>query len=568
MSQHEATVIDKRLFISGISSTLSREELEKRINTYVSVVKPVELNTKLQETKGIFAHCSIKATPEQWNKLKKLSGAVLKGAKLSIADAKPDWQTLKLKDQARPEPKVPNPRKRPAHGHLIATESKQVKRGICVRDSDISQRNPKTGWTKGRTGKAIAVLKRDGKPPLKINPTAYTKLWGTAHPDEDDLTGEYDEASGQWFARNGRAIRDKVIRKKAPKVESTKLGRVEVWESEDEQLEPDASSSSERGASPIPNDEEIALQLTRERALGMSLLDDILKDTDVVDAEQERRQKARKKRNTLAMVQRYDPNAPDTDSDADSKADRPVGNHRNDQADSSSENENGSDDSSSNSSDTSSESSSSSDSEESVVEAAQNEPSKSASDSSDTTSDSDSDSDSESDSDSTSDSDSDSGSSMSVEDTPASAPATTAPADFMSIFKSSEKTESNFKLFGGSDEEMEEKTDENAGIHPDRLAQSQAEPEDLSNSNYTVIKKDRGFLGRSTKKKSTFPLLLSAGKGSIWDTMSGFLSTDIDVEEVTKLWEAAKPAATKEWKNRKKDAEKRAQRSKVRQGRI
>lgn len=550
---------DKRLFISGVAPSLRKDELKARLSTYGVLTKDLVLNEKNAQTTGIFGHCNLSLTANAWSRLRKLSGTVLKGSKLKIEEAKADWSTIKALDQARPQPIVPNARKRPPPGTTPAVESKRVKRGDVVKDSSISQKSRKQGWIKGRYGRAIAILKSENGVKLSRNPDALSRLWGAAHPRPDQLTAEYDDAEDQWHDRRGRVIRETEVTKKRQTVETRQGGRVEVWGSDDEVQEENVDytvSTSERldykpadnmDSEPEIDEAQLDAQLLQERSAGLSLLGDMFKDSEAIDIAAQARKEKRKVRDKLDIVKRFDPNAPESASEVESDIDLDVPTHeavyspeehmpddsqpQDTSADIAIANEHGSND------------------EEKADDVRQGEE----------------------------------GASVAL---PAMLNLRTDVvnnADLTSIFKLRSGDAKQFSLFEApheSEEDDEEDEDRNAdrdpssllsqGIHPDRLNRSaltESYHEDVEgNANYTALAKDRGFNMSTIATNETFPLLLSDGSGSFWHNQSDFFGEILDTEAIKRRWEESRGDITRDWKRKRREGTKKLRKAHARQG--
>lgn len=319
-----AAAPEKRLFIAGISPSLSVDDLAKRLGSYGQLTSELQLNHKNAETTGTFAHCNIQLEASQWSRLKRLSGTVLKGSKLRIEEAKQDWLERKVNDDRRPNPVIPNPRKRVLPGTIVARESKRVKRGELVKDGDITQKSRRQGWIKGRYGRALAVLKRENEPALKRNPDALSRLWGSAHPRPEQLTYRYDDEEDEWYDRGGRVIEETEVTKKLRPVELQEHGCVEIWDESDNDMpmaaEEYTGNSDTATNSQIVEDNDIDEQLADERSVALGLLESMFptseKGADTGTSAALQRQEKRKSRDTLKIVARFDPDAMSTTSDS------------------------------------------------------------------------------------------------------------------------------------------------------------------------------------------------------------------------------------------------------------
>lgn len=537
---------DRRLFISGIAPTLLKDELAARLKTYGTLTKELELNHKNATSTGIFAHCNLIVTASQWARLRKLSGTVLKGSKLRIEEARQGWEDKKALDEARPQPLVPNPRKRPPPGTTACVESKRVKRGEQIKDSQITQKSRSKGWIKGRYGRALAVLKRDGQPPLKRNPDALSRLWGSAHPSADQLTSWYDDEEEEWHDRRGRVIQETEIKKKARPVEIRGNSRVEVWDSDDETTgkaadlgtddytiasssRPDYVSDLHDQPTQDLNEEEIAAQLASERTLALGLLGDMFKNDEVAEAVALERKEKRRIRDALDIVKRFDPNATESESETESEVDVAA----TDKIVETVSEVNG------NSGANGNEINQGDDEEEPVplfLRAREDH--------------------------------------VNTE-------------DLTSIFKPSADGKSNsFSLFESGDlsddDDDEDVVDiektsaaliSDQGMHPDRInrgteADVLLDDDPLGNANYTALARDRGYnLSTFSSNTGVFPLLLSSGSKSIWDGETSFFGTIINAEDIKMRWEDSRGEVTRDWKRKRREGTKKMRKASARQGR-
>lgn len=536
------SVEEKRLFISGIAESLSKDELRKRLESYGTVSGDLVLNQKNAIIGRIFGHCTVSISQSQWSRLKKLSGTVLKGSKLRIEEARQDWLTKKIEDEQRPQPRTPNPRKRPPVDTIPAIESKRVKRGEIVKDSSITQKSRSQGWIKGRYGRAIAILKTENGIKLSRNPDALSKLWGTAPARPDQLPYYYDDEEEEWHDRRGRVMKDVEIFKKRKPVEDRQGGRVEIWGSEDEDERLDdqnhytVASSAQPDYQPMTGEQEMQEidekeldeQLTKERSLGMDLLGEMFKDTEAAETAEVVRKEKHKLRDKLDIVARFDPNAPEPESESEVESEEQEMNidetiHQSKAADPIAA------------------------TKSSLVdpeEVSDDEP----------------------------------------------LPSFLKPRqdvfnteDLTSIFKPrKENDEVKFSLFGNnelSDVEEDEAVEQSdvvpqdtQDIHPDRLNRSNVpevyENDVEENANYTALAKDRGFnLSGLPISNGVFPLLLSTGPGSFWSTQSSLFRDVLDPEVITREWEASRAEVTRDWKRKRREGTKKSRKASARQGR-
>lgn len=539
--------LPKRVFLSGIASTLTENELCARLQTYGAILSPLEINDKNATTMGVFAHCDLLLDDASWSRLRKLSGTVLKGSKLRIEEAKQSWNISREQDQARPDPQVPNSRKRPPTGTIPAVVSKRVKRNEVIRDSEITQRSRSKGWIKGRYGRALAILRRDGEAPLKRNPDALSRLWGSAHPDKVRLTGWYDDEEEEWYDRGGRVIKEIEISRKLKPVEIGPHGRVEVWDSDVEDMDAGLTTESmiytvASSAKPdyvpfdaadeheIPDEVELDLQLAEERAKELSLIGDMFKETEAAEVAAEVTNKRNKSRDQLNIIKRFDPNAPESDSGSMSVSDQNPGDQ--------------------NIAVNSVEPVISKDVDQTASEDqpqnAREEPLRQETDTV-------------------------SGKSLDEPRLLQSLGDHVATLDLATIFKPSLATEEKpFTLFHHSDVESEGDFAEEthhadfAGVdmHPDRLNRTETFDDTLetadSNPNFTALAKDRGFGSLSGPvDNGVFPLMLSQGPGSLWAQGLSFFGDEIDIELVKQRWEASRADVTRDWKKKRREGTRR-----------
>lgn len=522
--------VEKRLFISGISASLAKEELVRRLQTYGQLSRDLELNQKNSETTGNFAHCSLILDSSQWSRLRKLSGTVLKGSKLRIEEAKQHWLERQAIDARRPDPAVPNPRKRPPPNTTPATESKRVKRGEVIKDSEISQKSRRKGWIKGRYGRALAVLKREDEPPLKRNPDALSRLWGSAHPRPEQLTYRYDDEEEEWYDRRGRVIHESEITKKLQAVEIRGAGRVEIWESDEEGNAEVVTHENDDGQNlhglsepmtEIIDEEAITVQLAAERTLALDMLGSMFRDVDKEEAVAAEKKSKRNARDVLDIVTRFDPNAPESETESEEATEVPTDKGE---------------------------------PEKPLTEAV---------DAGETAS--------------------------SGSDEEYSLPAFLKQdkdnfvnsAGLTEIFKPSKGLDNQPFVLFQPDELVEQDDEEQVSdrevvetgdIHPDRLNMKDvpavAEQEE-ANSNFIALAKDRGFQqsGSAVTKSGVFPLLFSFGEKSIWHGESSLFGPVIDSDEVKKRWEETRSEFTRDWKRKRREGLKNMRKAFARQSR-
>lgn len=92
----EASIpITKRLHISGLTPQFSQDALRERLSTYGKVLDIVGSEDSYLNGVGQrrpYAFATLQTTPQQLAKcMNTLSGAVWKGAKIRVGEAKPPW---------------------------------------------------------------------------------------------------------------------------------------------------------------------------------------------------------------------------------------------------------------------------------------------------------------------------------------------------------------------------------------------------------------------------------------------------------------------------------------------
>ena len=93
MDPTSSTAVTKRLHISGLTPSLTTDDLVKRLSTF-GTVTAVDGFGKRDAVGALkpFGYVTIEATPAQLARCRNvLSGSTCKGTKLRIGDAKPDF---------------------------------------------------------------------------------------------------------------------------------------------------------------------------------------------------------------------------------------------------------------------------------------------------------------------------------------------------------------------------------------------------------------------------------------------------------------------------------------------
>jgi hypothetical protein len=311
---------------------LSVTDLEARLASYGNLATSLTLSSKGNGSETSFAHCTLRfdtstgasKTNDGWAKLRKLSGTTLKGSKLLIEEATPDWQAKRRQDAARPLVSAPKSRQRIpkpiTHAAkrdvvLLGTECRRAREGKIVHDSEL-KKGRKRGWIKGKFGRAICVLKQDIPPGKKgkehgklavlkpTNPDGLQKLWGVLHPKSDQLTAFYDSDDETWHDRRGRIIHEQEITSKKPRIASksdSMGGRVEIWDDDEEGISqsdrmglvnndeyttagssrPDYLPADEAAEEVVIDESTLTSQLAEEKSLAQSVLADMFGGDEV-----------------------------------------------------------------------------------------------------------------------------------------------------------------------------------------------------------------------------------------------------------------------------------------------
>lgn len=102
---HASIPITKRLHISGLTPQFSQDALRERLSTYGEVLDIVGLEDSYVNGVGQrrpYAFATLRTTPQQLAKcMNTLSGAVWKGAKLRVGEAKPQWHERMATERAK-----------------------------------------------------------------------------------------------------------------------------------------------------------------------------------------------------------------------------------------------------------------------------------------------------------------------------------------------------------------------------------------------------------------------------------------------------------------------------------
>ncbi len=99
MDPSSSTTVVKRLHISGLTTSLTSDDISKRLSTF-GTVKAVEGFGKLDALGSVkpFGYVTIEATPAQLTRCRNvLNGSTWKGAKLRIGEAKPDFAERRVR---------------------------------------------------------------------------------------------------------------------------------------------------------------------------------------------------------------------------------------------------------------------------------------------------------------------------------------------------------------------------------------------------------------------------------------------------------------------------------------
>jgi nucleolar protein 8 len=193
-----------RIHIGGISADLasSIQDLQKRLEKYGKIVKPLELHQK-PILDYHFAYITMNLTNLQYSKLKQAwDGVRFKGSKLTVAKAKDDYLKVWEKDSKRPDSKILERQKRER------TAAARLER-IAQRDDNPFKlalvQKGRFRKTPRKTDLKNLTLRVYINGRLRIVKCKKTKLWGVDKNRKiKDLT--YRFIAGQWRDGNDHVV--------------------------------------------------------------------------------------------------------------------------------------------------------------------------------------------------------------------------------------------------------------------------------------------------------------------------------------------------------------------------
>ncbi|KAJ9475619.1 Ribosomal RNA-processing protein 17 [Pseudozyma hubeiensis] len=191
----EENVSHKRLHISGLTASFSKEDLERRFSTFGTVVALDGLGKR--DALGQFrpyAYLTLQAPPQQIQRcMNLLSGSVWKGATLRIGEAKPDFQRrIQLENDKRKreeDEKASNQKKPKRLPPGMAFESSHMD----PVDQHLVENGLAWGWKRTPAGHLVRPLRMRPTHPLP-KPSRASTL-SRANPIEDEEDEEEDQPS-------------------------------------------------------------------------------------------------------------------------------------------------------------------------------------------------------------------------------------------------------------------------------------------------------------------------------------------------------------------------------------
>ncbi|GAC97795.1 hypothetical protein PHSY_005382 [Pseudozyma hubeiensis SY62] len=202
----EENVSHKRLHISGLTASFSKEDLERRFSTFGTVVALDGLGKR--DALGQFrpyAYLTLQAPPQQIQRcMNLLSGSVWKGATLRIGEAKPDFQQrIQLENDKRKrqeEEEVNKPKKPKRLPPGMAFESPHMD----LVDQDLVENGLAWGWRRTPAGHLVRPLRMRPTHPLPKPSRASTLTRANQIENEKDEEGDQPGSSGRRARVNPR----------------------------------------------------------------------------------------------------------------------------------------------------------------------------------------------------------------------------------------------------------------------------------------------------------------------------------------------------------------------------
>ncbi|KIY63892.1 hypothetical protein CYLTODRAFT_493552, partial [Cylindrobasidium torrendii FP15055 ss-10] len=157
-----ADIVITRLHISGLTPSLTADDLTKRLGSFGTVTK-TEGFDKLDALgrPRPYGYVTFEATPAQLTRCRNLlSGSTWKGAKLRIADAKPDFSERLEKERQQQAEEPPKKKRKVRLGKYGATEAEDM--SLVTLENAASR----PGWIVTPTGRLLRPMKMRPDHPL------------------------------------------------------------------------------------------------------------------------------------------------------------------------------------------------------------------------------------------------------------------------------------------------------------------------------------------------------------------------------------------------------------------
>ncbi|WBW72623.1 ribosome biogenesis protein Nop8 [Schizosaccharomyces osmophilus] len=287
--------ITKRVFVGGLSSTITEDDLKPRFNRFGNVTEFTIVEKQLPVgTFQKFAYVTFETNEDNWRKCKMhLSKATFKESVLRIEEAKPYFKDrLKLEKNIEDEPSAqatttnhsePELPSDPVfHGEIILP-GRHAKDMNPVSDTDVRKTTARKGWKKGPYGRAIALLKVYNKKSRKVKRfyplgrNCLQKLWGKIDPNMDNATASYDTDNDCYLTYSGRKIPRSFIVQHA---KQPNLRTKPVEENDFENLRVAAEVPEERG---LLTDEQINQLREKDKDTAQSVLAELFGQDELAE---------------------------------------------------------------------------------------------------------------------------------------------------------------------------------------------------------------------------------------------------------------------------------------------
>ncbi|GBB85008.1 hypothetical protein RclHR1_01160002 [Rhizophagus clarus] len=161
-------ILEKRVYIGGLSKDINEIDLESRFSSFGVVSKVDIIRQSTGDCRG-FAYVTLKTTDNNWKKCASLfNGAKWNGMTLKIQEAKPDYkQRLKSEWEIQKSSTPPCKKRRRDRFHNEFAEDMSL-----VTDNNFEHRK---GWKKSKYGRAVSVmrLKKNDGTRINVDPSRY-----------------------------------------------------------------------------------------------------------------------------------------------------------------------------------------------------------------------------------------------------------------------------------------------------------------------------------------------------------------------------------------------------------